>query len=214
MSPRINGTSSRLLRPRPVDSPWPRLLPALLSSTTSIAASTLETGIHTRTLPSSSILWSRSTMVSLLMPSTLLTWMLPRLLETLLLRFPSTPPVSVLDVTLMDLDFPPESPRTSVLPLRSWCLQPFPSWPVILLEPITLSPAWMRLSVRSLLMTTSSSCLETATWLLPVWSVTGLRVVESSTMRPRPSFCGSMRRIRPELSLCKLEVMSRVSLSV
>merc|ERR1712211_125371 len=63
-------------------------------------------------------------------------------------------------------------------------------------------------------MTTSSSCLATETSRSPVWSVTGPRAEVSSTTRPRPSFCGSMRRIRPESSPCSREVMSRESSSV
>ena len=51
---------------------------------------------------------------------------------------------------------------------------------------------------------------------LLAWSVTGLRVVESSTMTPRPSFCGSTRRTNWELSRCSkvliLEQCSLVSL--
>merc|ERR1711955_150191 len=56
---------------------------------------------------------------SALMPSTLLTWMSTRSLETLILLPLSTPPVSVLVAALMDSVFPPESPRSSVLLLRS-----------------------------------------------------------------------------------------------
>merc|ERR1712198_197601 len=37
-SPRKDGTNSPELSPRPLDSLWPRLLPALLNSTTNIAA--------------------------------------------------------------------------------------------------------------------------------------------------------------------------------
>merc|ERR1712223_738952 len=40
-SPSKNGTNSPELSPRPLDSHWPRLLPALLNSTTNIAACTL-----------------------------------------------------------------------------------------------------------------------------------------------------------------------------
>merc|ERR1712203_330871 len=50
--------------------------------------------------------------------------------------------------------------------------------------------------------------------LLLVWSVTGPRVVVSSTMLPRPSWSGSMRRISSVSFPCKRAVMSRVSLSV
>merc|ERR1719237_447465 len=59
-------------------------------------------------------------------------------------------------------------------------------------------------------MTTCSSSPETATWLLLVWSVTGPRAVESSTMPPRPSSCGSTRRTSPASSPWRREEMSRV----
>eukprot|EP00091_Calanus_sinicus_P008781 TRINITY_DN20_c0_g1_i10.p1 TRINITY_DN20_c0_g1~~TRINITY_DN20_c0_g1_i10.p1 ORF type:complete len:137 (-),score=31.53 TRINITY_DN20_c0_g1_i10:26-436(-) len=65
------------------------------------------------------MLLSKTTMESNLMPSTPLTWMLPRSLETLIKMSQFTPPVSVLDVALMDMVFPPESPSNSVLMLRS-----------------------------------------------------------------------------------------------
>merc|ERR1712128_386213 len=59
------------------------------------------------------------TMESALMPSTPLTWMSTKSPETLTLLHQSTPPVSVLDVALMDSVFLPESPSSSVLMLRS-----------------------------------------------------------------------------------------------
>merc|ERR1712088_617724 len=65
----------------------------------------------------------------------------------------------------------------------------------ILPEPTIPSLAWTKKSASSLLMITSSSCPEMPTSLLPVWSVTGPKAVESSTMMPRPSSSGSMRRI-------------------
>merc|ERR1712080_239666 len=49
--------------------------------------------------------------------------------------------------------------------------------------------------VNNLLMITSSSCLAIAISKLPVWNVTGPKAVASSTMMPRPSLSGSMRRI-------------------
>merc|ERR1712086_32972 len=59
------------------------------------------------------------------------------------------------------------------------------------------------------------------TWMPPrsprtltVWSVTGPRAVVSSTMPPRPSWSGSMRRINSVSSPCKRVVMSRVFSSV
>merc|ERR1712198_594341 len=48
MWPRRDGTKSRTLRPRPVASPLPRLVPVPLSSTTSIVVSMLEIGTHTK----------------------------------------------------------------------------------------------------------------------------------------------------------------------
>merc|ERR1712073_45694 len=82
------------------------------------------------------------------------------------------------------------------------------------IDGFSLSPgmAWMRRSDSSLLMTTSSSSLETETLLLLVWRETGLRAEASSTMMPRPSLSGSMRRISSELSPCRRVEMSRVSL--
>merc|ERR1711892_807271 len=56
---------------------------------------------------------------SALLTSTPLTWMSTKLPETLTLLPQFTPPVSVLDVALMDLVFPPELPSSSVLMLRS-----------------------------------------------------------------------------------------------
>merc|ERR1712227_712877 len=67
---------------------------------------------------------------------------------------------------------------------------------VILPESTILLPAWKRLSVTNSLMTISSLSVETATLLLLVWNVTGPRAVVSSTTTPRPSFSGSMRKIR------------------
>merc|ERR1712142_249453 len=59
--PRRDGTKSRTLRPRPVASPLPRLVPVLLSLTTSIAESMLAIGTHTRISPRSSMPSSRTT---------------------------------------------------------------------------------------------------------------------------------------------------------
>merc|ERR1712002_1140573 len=59
-----------------------------------------------------------------------------------------------------------------------------------------LLPVWKKLSVNNSLMIISSLSVETATLLLLVWNVIGLRAVVSSTTMPRPSFCGSMRKIR------------------
>merc|ERR1712012_336647 len=68
-------------RQRPLDSPSSRPLHVLLSLITSTVVSTLETGIHTRTLLLSLIPSSRSTMESLLTLSILLTWMLGRSID-------------------------------------------------------------------------------------------------------------------------------------
>merc|ERR1712029_1001282 len=140
-SPRRDGTKSRTLRPRPVASPLPRLVPVPLSSTTSIVVSMLEIGTHTKISLRSSMPSSRTTTESLLMPSTPLTWTQRKLLATLSPECQSTLPVSVLDVMLMDSVSPPES----------------------------------------------------------------------STMTPRPSLCGSMRRIRPVSSPWRREETSRES---
>merc|ERR1712012_44184 len=106
-------------RQRPLDSPSSRPLHVLLSLITSTVVSTLETGIHTRTLLLSLIPSSRSTMESLLTLSILLTWMPPKFKETLLLTFQFTLPESELEDLLMDLDFLLESPRNSVSELRT-----------------------------------------------------------------------------------------------
>ena len=74
-------------------SPSSRLLHMLLYSTISTAVSTLEIAIATWTSPGSSMLSSRTIMESALMPSTLLTWMLTRSLETLIPLLQSPPPV-------------------------------------------------------------------------------------------------------------------------
>merc|ERR1712227_366918 len=65
---------------------------------------------------------------------------------------------------------------------------------------------------HSVLMITSSLSLVTETLLLLVWRETGPRDVVSSTMMPRPSSSGSMKRISLESSLCRRVVMSRESL--
>merc|ERR1712117_154372 len=119
MSPRRDGTKSRTLRPRPVASPLPRLVPVPLSLTTSTAVSMLVTGTHTKTLLKSLMPSSRSTTESLLMPSTSLTWTPRRSRVTLSQVCQFTPPVFVLDVTLMDLVSPPELPSSRELMLRS-----------------------------------------------------------------------------------------------
>merc|ERR1712088_852163 len=92
---RRNVTSWAESSPRPLASPWPRPLLALLSSTTSTAASTPETRTPTRST------------------------------ETSTPKSQSTPSGSVSAVPSRDSAFPPESPRNSVLVLRS--LSPLPS---------------------------------------------------------------------------------------
>merc|ERR1712088_1194819 len=117
-SPRRDGTKSRTSRPRPVASPSPRLLPAPLSSTTSTAVSTPETGTPTRISPRSSTPSSRTTTASPLTPSTPPTWTSRRSRETLSPECPCTPPVSVLVATLTGSACPPASPSSRELTLR------------------------------------------------------------------------------------------------
>merc|ERR1712088_988249 len=118
---RKNGTSWAESSPRPLASPWPRPLLALLSSTTSTAASTPETRTPDSPLTS----------------STSPTWTPPRSTETSTPKSQSTPSGSVSAAPSRDSAFPPESPRNSVLVLRS--LSPLPSrgWKVTWLVPTT-----------------------------------------------------------------------------
>merc|ERR1712098_1030990 len=83
---------------------------------------------------------------------------------------------------------------------------------VTLLVNTILLLEWMRRSDSNLLMITSCLFLVTEILLLLVWREIGLRDVVSSTMMPKPSSSGSMKRISLELSLCRREEMSRVSL--
>merc|ERR1711892_1346851 len=182
---RRSGMHSRTSQPRHLNSPSPRPLLALLHSTTNIAESMLVTGIHTRTLLPFSITSSRNTTEFLPAPSTLLTWMLEKLRVTLLKMSQSTLAEFVLVAPLMDLVFPPESPRNNVLELKS---------------------LWLRLSRASLL-----TLLVNTTHLL-VWRETGPRAVVSSTMTRRPSLSGSMKKISSVSSLCRWEETSEVSL--
>merc|ERR1712241_602952 len=96
-SPRKDGTNSPELSPRPLDSLWPRLLPALLTSTPS----------------------SVNTTVSQPDSNTFPTWMSRKSRETLPMM--SQYPLSefVLDDPSKDSVFPPESPRTNVLELKT-----------------------------------------------------------------------------------------------
>merc|ERR1719317_1189412 len=64
---------------------------------------------------------------------------------------------------------------------------------------------------NSLLMITSSSCLEIATSSLLVWNVTGLKVVVSSTTKTRPSLSGSTKKISSESSPCNKDLTSQLS---
>merc|ERR1712223_2026351 len=97
-SPRKNGTNSPELSPRPLDSHWPRLLPALLNSTTNIAVCTLVMKIPT--------------LISLmsLTHSSANTTVFP--LDSNMSEF-------VLDDLSKDSVSPPESPRNNVLELKT-----------------------------------------------------------------------------------------------
>merc|ERR1712198_261292 len=88
-SPRKDGTNSPELSPRPLDSLWPRLLPALLNSTTNIAACMLVMRTPTSTSLMSSTPLSVNTTVSQLDSNTFPTWM-SRKLRKRCRRCPST----------------------------------------------------------------------------------------------------------------------------
>merc|ERR1712198_515174 len=92
-SPRKDGTNSPELSPRPLDSLWPRLLPALLNSTTNIA-------------------------VCMLVMKTP-TWMSRKLRETLPTMSQYILSEFVLDDPSKDSVFPLESPRNNVLELKT-----------------------------------------------------------------------------------------------
>merc|ERR1711862_659496 len=109
-----NGTSSTRLSPRPLNSPWPRLLPAPLNSTTNIAVSMLVMRTPMLTSLKSSTPSSASTMDSLLTSSTPLTWTPPRSLAMLRLMYLSTLAESVSAAPSKDLVFPPASPNNNV----------------------------------------------------------------------------------------------------
>merc|ERR1712098_1043073 len=83
---------------------------------------------------------------------------------------------------------------------------------VTLLVNTILLLEWMRRSDSNWLMIISCLFLVIEILLLLVWREIGLRDVVSSTMMPRPSSFGSMKRINSESSPCRREVMSRVSL--
>merc|ERR1711963_151842 len=118
-SPRKDGTNSPELSPRPLDSLWPRLLPALLNSTTNIAVCTLVMKTPTSTSLMSSTPSSVNTTVSQLDSNTFPTWMSKKLRETLPTMSQYTLSEFVLDDPSKDSVFPPESPRNNVLELKT-----------------------------------------------------------------------------------------------
>merc|ERR1712126_706985 len=118
-SPRKDGTNSPELSPRPLDSLWPRLLPALLNSTTNIAVCMLVMKTPTSTSLMSSTPSSVNTTVSQLDSNTFPTWMSRKLRETLPTMFQYILSEFVLDDPSKDSVFPPESPRNNVLELKT-----------------------------------------------------------------------------------------------
>merc|ERR1711892_451996 len=120
----------------------------------------LVTGIHTRTLLPFSIPSSRNTTEFLPAPSTLLTWMLEKLRVTLLKMSQSTLAEFVLVAPLMDLVFPPESPRNNVLELKSLWLRLSRASQLTLLVNTTHLLACRNPSANNWLMITSCLCLE------------------------------------------------------
>merc|ERR1712038_2043676 len=116
-SPRKNGTNSPESSPRPLDSHWPRLLPALLNSTTNIAVCTLVMKIPTLTLLMSLTHSSANATDSPLDSNMSPTWMLTKSRETLPMMSQFTLSEFVLDDLSKDSVSPPESPRTNVLEL-------------------------------------------------------------------------------------------------
>merc|ERR1712198_279919 len=118
-SPRKDGTNSPALSPRPLDSLWPRLLPALLNSTTNIAVCMLVMKTPTSTSLMSSTPSSVNTTVSQLVSNTFPTWMSRKLRETLPMMSQYILSEFVLDDPSKDSVFPPESPRNNVLELKT-----------------------------------------------------------------------------------------------
>merc|ERR1712020_720631 len=104
--------------PRPLASPWPRLLLAPLNSITNIAVSMLVTKIPTLTSLMFLTPSSANTMVLVLISSTPLTWMPPKSPPTLNPMSQFTPAESVSAVPSKDSVFPPASPSNNVLMLR------------------------------------------------------------------------------------------------
>merc|ERR1712168_1278440 len=117
-SPPKNGLNWETTSPRPLASPWPRLLLAPLNSITNIAVSMLVTKIPTLTLLMFSTPSSANTMVLVLISSTPLTWMPQKSPPTLNPMSQFTPAESVSAVPSKDSVFPPASPSNNVLMLR------------------------------------------------------------------------------------------------
>merc|ERR1719333_270203 len=118
-SPRKDGTNSPELSPRPLDSLWPRLLPAPLNSTTNIAVCMLVMKTPTSTSLMSSTPSSVNTMVSQLHSNTFPPWMSRKSRETLPMMSQYTLSEFVLDDPSKDSVFPPESPRNNALELKT-----------------------------------------------------------------------------------------------
>merc|ERR1712156_533606 len=117
-SPPKNGQNWVIMSPRPLASPWPRLLLVLLNSITNIAVSMLVMRILTLTSLMFSTPSFANTMVLVLISSTPLTWMPAKSLQMLNQMFPFTPAESVSAVPSKDLVFPLASPNNNVLMLR------------------------------------------------------------------------------------------------
>jgi len=212
MSPRTNGTNYAKSRPRHQDSLLPRPLLALLSLIINIVASMRVTGTHTKTLLLSLILSFRNTMESSLEPSTHQIWIPLRSRATLMREFLFTLAEFVLAVPLMDLGCHLESLNNNVLVWKTSWRKLLPIWLAILLVTIILWLECRRMFANSLLMIISSLCLAIVISLWLAWNVTGQRAEVSSTMLPKPSLSGSMKRISFASSPCRWVVMSRVSL--
>merc|ERR1711868_70632 len=118
-SPRKDGTNSPESSPRPLDSHWPRLLPALLNSTTNIAVCMLVMKIPTLTSLMSLTHSSANTTDSPLDSNMSPTWMSKRSRETLPMMSQFTLSEFVLDDLSKDSVSPPESPRNNVLELKT-----------------------------------------------------------------------------------------------
>merc|ERR1712156_868063 len=113
-----NGQNWVITSPRPLASPWPRLLLVLLNLTINIAVSMLVMKILTLTLLMFSTPSFTNTMVLVLISSTPLTWTPAKSLPTLNQMFPFTPAESVSAVQSKDLVFPLASLNNNVLMLR------------------------------------------------------------------------------------------------